>query len=299
MAYCSRCDRYFATKYALSMHRRDSNAHHICYTCNKDFDTRWGLVQHYVQSPQHFYCERCDNHYDDEDELHEHKEDYHYYCKICNEIFDSAVGLREHNRQKHRTIYICKECNRGFSTESNLRSHLHSALHLGRTLHCPGHNCTKSFPSPAALILHFESGTCPSHITRRDVDRCVVQLDRSNVITNPARLLRGPEGTGYTLPDSPVTYATERAWNGYAYECVLCHREFSILRALDQHLQSAAHADKIYRCPRAFSGCGTEFRTLSALVQHVESEQCGVRKFSRAVQDALGGLTSSMNMLTF
>lgn len=34
--------------------------------------------------------------------------------------------------------------------------------------------------------------------------------------------------------------ATDMAWNGDAYECYLCHRDFNSLRGLNQHLASPA-----------------------------------------------------------
>ncbi len=43
-------------------------------------------------------------------------------------------------------------------------------------------------------------------------------------------------------------------------------------QSLNQHLRSAAHADKIYRGPRTLYGCGAELCMLSAFRQHVESE---------------------------
>ena len=78
-------------------------------------------------------------------------------------------------------------------------------------------------------------------------------------------------------------WATERAWNGLYYECYLCHRTFGSLDALNQHLDSPRHGDKLYHCPTGLRGCGAEFRTLSGFCQHVESEQCGVHRFQHAL----------------
>lgn len=91
--------------------------------------------------------------------------------------------------------------------------------------------------------------------------------------------------------------ATERSWNGSAYECFLCHRDFKKLVGLNDHLRSPVHEKKMYRCPPGYAGCATEFRALSALCQHVESETCGIRRFSRNMQDYLGDLTSNMKKL--
>ncbi|KAI0920684.1 hypothetical protein AcV5_010359 [Taiwanofungus camphoratus] len=293
MAYCDRCDRYFTNDRALQQHEENSSMHNICHRCQKDFSSEWGLTQHYVQSPIHHYCQRCDDHFRSAHDLTSHYEDVHYYCQICNSIFDFELGLHEHNRQKHP---YCTSCKRVFQSQNHLNTHLRSSIHQPLAYTCPGRKCGKSFVSTAALLLHFESGSCPSGVTRHSVDRFAIQNDSSRVITNPARLIRGPDG--YAGPTVTKMWATERAWNGNKYECFLCHREYRTLSALNQHLGSAAHADKIYRCPTRWNGCGTEFRTLSALCQHVESEQCGVRRFNDAMQNVLGSLSNGMRMLT-
>ena len=92
--------------------------------------------------------------------------------------------------------------------------------------------------------------------------------------------------------------ATERSWNGSAYECVLCHRAYARLPDLNRHLASAAHDEKLFRCPRASDGCGPRFGTVSALVQHVETGSCGVRRFQRQLAGVMDELTNGMRLLT-
>ena len=148
-----------------------------------------------------------------------------------------------------------------------------SDIHNPRTHVCPGRGCKRSFVSRADLTLHWESGTCPSGVTRKGLNQAVVSSDRHNLITNPARLLTNGSAGNY---EPTVMWATEQSWNGYLYECVLCHKEFRMLSALNAHLKSPAHDKSIYRCPGAINGCNTEFRTLSALLQHIERGSCGV-----------------------
>jgi len=69
--------------------------------------------------------------------------------------------------------------------------------------------------------------------------------------------------------DTP-TMAIGRAWNGSGFECYLCHREFSSLNGLNCHIRSPVHEQALYKCPKA--SCGKNFKMLSGLVQHVESE---------------------------
>jgi len=121
------------------------------------------------------------------------------------------------------------------------------------------------------------------------VDRYVREYDKTNVITNPARLLTA----GST---DEVTYiASAAAWNGSAYECYLCHSGFRTLVSLNRHLASPRHQAKVYLCP--LTSCRKEFSTLSALCQHIESERCGVGKF-RQVQNAMDSIVGRMGRLT-
>lgn len=130
-------------------------------------------------------------------------------------------------------------------------------------------------------------------MTREELNRDVVRADRNNVVTNPARLITGPQGQ--QQPDPTEYWATARSWNGTAYECFLCRKPFSSLRTLNAHLRSPTHRQKIYRCPEA--SCRTEYSTLSGLCQHAEHGSCGVMRL-REVRNALDSLTNNMQLLT-
>ncbi len=198
------------------------------------------------------------------------------------QVFNSFSELETHDHDVHS---FCTKCDRNFQNQNNLKQHLDSETHQPSNIECPGCGCDKTFITATALALHFESDTCPSGMTREQFNRLVVRADRNNVITNPSRLIGG---MGYEALKDTSTWATERSWNGVAFECFLCHSTYSTLYVLNQHLKSLAHERKIYRCPK--SDCRAEFVALSALCQHVEGGSCGVRMF-RQVQDAMETLT--------
>ncbi|OSX58594.1 hypothetical protein POSPLADRAFT_1152612 [Postia placenta MAD-698-R-SB12] len=295
MAYCERCQRWFGSERALQQHEENSSMHHLCDSCDRDFVSEHALIQHYVQSTRHHYCQRCDEHYSSQGNLDSHFESSHYWCPACNMFFKNDNGLHEHRRQKH---WYCIECKRVYQSESNLRAHQRSSVHQQANIPCVDTRCNRKFVSVSALALHLESGTCPSRLTRAQINRLVARYDTNNVITDPARLIQGPNGYS-TLQRTVTAWATERSWNGSAYECFLCHKMYTTLAVLNQHLASPAHDDKIYRCPRAYSGCGETFRALSALCQHVESEQCGIRRFNHSMRNVLADLSTGMARLTF
>lgn len=162
---------------------------------------------------------------------------------------------------------------------------MHSRAHVGSSIECPF--CKRDFATASGMTIHLESGTCSSGLNRTKINSIVQQLDRNNVITRP--MLTMP---GY---DNVETIATERAWNGYCYQCYLCPRSFSTLGALNAHMKSPAHEQNVYRCPKA--SCGSTFKLLSGLVQHVESEACGVMRFSQVQKQAQRGIQNMVGRM--
>ncbi|KAF8979931.1 hypothetical protein BDQ17DRAFT_1394452 [Cyathus striatus] len=249
MMYCDRCDRYFRHEGALEQHIRDSNSH-----CS-------ALKEHYVQSPCHAYCQYCNEHFHDYDDLRDHYKDKHNYCHSCDRVFKNGHGLNEHLCQFLNHNY-CIDCQREFVNPNALWNHLNSSVHSPKNVNCPFNSCQQSFVSISTLILHFELEGATQGLT--------VQA----YITDPSCMLTNGED------DTTITYhATSTMWNGYSYECYLCYNMFCTLSALDQHLASLRHQDKIYFCQRV----------IALLLTHIESGKCGVSRFKR-VQNLLNNV---------
>ncbi|KAI0758796.1 hypothetical protein C8Q74DRAFT_1209517 [Fomes fomentarius] len=291
MHYWDRCIGWQRT---LCQHEEDSSMHHVCEDCGKVFASAFALKKHYVRSPLHPYCRVCDELYEDWEDLYEHYDTVHYYCDDCNQVFQSDLGLHEHHIQRHSDVY-CALCEHMFKDNNAFRHHERSTPHQGRTVHCPMQRCKKFFVSRAALVQHLESGACPSSITRDEVNRIVSSLDEGGIITSCARPIGGPSSESSSAVIE--TWATERAWNGKHYECYVCHRTFASLPALNQHLSSPAHTEKLYHCPTVLKGCEAEFRTLSGFCQHVESESCGVHRFKKTMDKFIDGLPQGKRLL--
>lgn len=169
---------------------------------------------------------------------------------------------------------------------------MNSAAHKTKDVMCPTHGCGLGFVSHSALVLHMESGTCKSGINRKMVNTLVHRYDTNNLITDPGRMI-----TGSNDHQQHITYyASEASFNPYtqSYECCLCHRTFQTLSGLNQHLGSQAHEQKSYLCRGPT--CGARFKALSALVQHVESQKCGVAKFI-AVQNTMAAVFGHTNRI--
>lgn len=159
-----------------------------------------------------------------------------------------------------------------------------------RDLKCPF--CSRQFGQPSAIAQHVESGACKGAkaVDRHKVAAAVHALEISPTISI-ARRLEGPRVSSTTF-----TMATEMAWNSRvsAYECYLCHRPYKSLIGLNQHLASPAHDQNEFRCPKAT--CAKEFKVVSALIQHIESEVCGLARFAD-VHDHTRALTDRFSRM--
>lgn len=90
--------------------------------------------------------------------------------------------------------------------------------------------CKANYVTATGLCHHLENGSCPSTppLNRDQVYRLVRSKDPCGVIS---KKLIGWYG-------SPSYEANNNTWNGSGYECYFCHRVFSSLTGLNQHLKS-------------------------------------------------------------
>jgi DNA-directed RNA polymerase subunit RPC12/RpoP len=147
-----------------------------------------------------------------------------------------------------------------------LIQHVQSAAHLPRTLEC--FNCKSTFKNTSSFAHHLEAGNCLK-VTRQQIYSAISKWENQQGMQNFITTRR----LTYTSTSDNFTYiADEEAFNGYSFECALCHRGFSTLKGLNQHLNSPAHEAKDFRCPK----CKHKFTVVSALIQHIESGSCGL-----------------------
>jgi len=139
------------------------------------------------------------------------------------------------------------------------------------------------------LILHLESGSCPSGKNLADVDYAARQLSDHGMLI----IL-----SDFTNNDIGVSYRADPAlaWNGYEYECGFCPALFHSINALNSHLASPKHRPYAYQCPG--DRCNKKFKTLSAFFQHYETQTCSASENMR-LQIGYGGLATGRLMLGY
>lgn len=167
--------------------------------------------------------------------------------------------------------------------------------------------CKRRFVTATGVAHHLESSACPHapYIDRDNVYQFIRSKDPHGAISK--KLLSWHGSDRYE--------ATGRSWNGYAYECYFCHRQFGQLRSLNQHLNSPARTSlgfctcashpvdesfldqqDLYHCPNR--ACRLNFKTLASVINHLESESCGFMRFG-AVQAKMGNVLSGDRLMKF
>ncbi|KAI9006189.1 hypothetical protein BC832DRAFT_556331 [Gaertneriomyces semiglobifer] len=193
-------------------------------------------------------------------------------CERCDSTFRTWDAAVAHMNQTGHWRFFCMPCNRKFTGQNQLNQHLNSRIHRGATVSCPF--CKKAYTTASGLSHHLESSSCPKarQLDRDSIHRMIGQRDTTSLITRPQLEYHT---TQYNV--------SENCWNGYAYECYLCHDVFGTLKALDTHVNKGRHRQKIYHCPLQRT-CGKEFVALAALFNHLESESCGYARFEQVNQ---------------
>ncbi|KAG6008282.1 hypothetical protein E4U21_004744 [Claviceps maximensis] len=271
MYECPLCTRSFNTASACQQHINDTGHYPRveCETCYRDFPNRHAAVQH-MNALDHwapkFPCDTCDLEFFSEDAADSHMGDYGHWR------------------------HYCKACDRRFMNENNLRHHLNSRTHRGRSIDCPF--CKAGYTTASGLTHHLETGSCPvaSRVNRESILRTIRDRDPGGFITNRQIAWHNEQDLGYE--------ATDQAYNGDSWECYLCLCEFSTRRGLNQHLNSPRHKEKVYKCPNKRSGCPKLFVSLAGLFGHLESEQCSFMRFEH-VQKHATRILNSRKMISF
>lgn len=206
-------------------------------------------------------------------------------CDTCTRTFNSFRASEQHMDARGHWAHYCAPCRRKFDNSNNLRMHLNSRTHRGANVSCPF--CQRAFTSASGVSHHLETGSCPNArcVNRESIFTTLRQRDRNGIITNNLLEWHG----------EAETWSIDNAWNGHTYQCYLCRRQFAAMGDLDRHLKSPAHMQEIYHCPNKMR-CGSQFKTLAAMFNHLESESCGFIKFS-GVQSNVGGFLAGNQRL--
>ncbi|KAF7719456.1 Zinc finger C2H2 type domain-containing protein [Penicillium ucsense] len=259
-----------------------------CETCVRRFHSYVAVCQH-MDALDHwgpiYECETCSREFGSQHAANQHMNAVGHWapkieCDTCTAKFHTQDAADEHMDALGHWKHYCEQCERKFQNANNLRAHLNSKIHRGTQVHCPF--CSAAFVTASGLSHHLETGSCriAPTLNRNRIAQLIRQFDPHHYITTKQIEYHSSSATSTTY-EYEVTNA---AYNGAAWECYICHREFRSSAALRQHVNSPTHQQRIYRCPNGTARCGREFVSLAALFNHLESESCGFMRFEKVVK---------------
>ncbi|PYH96845.1 zinc finger protein [Aspergillus ellipticus CBS 707.79] len=296
---CETCDEEFYYERDAEEHMRDYG-HHArtvpCETCQMMFRTQESANQH-MSARGHWAptipCEMCDRMFHSVRAAEQHMDALGHWapsvpCETCSRMFYTEGEAEQHMRKKNHFKNYCSSCDRHFQNENNLRMHLNSNIHRGQNIVCPF--CRRGFTAASGLSHHLETGSCPqaSNLNRETIYKIIEKRDKQGTITNKLLEWHSSNDSHYSV--------TDYAFNGDCWECYVCHRGFNTRTALNSHLNSPVHKQKLYRCPNSKQKCGKQFITLAALFGHLESESCAFMRFEKVQQQIKGVFNSSRSI---
>ena len=268
---CNLCNLWWRDEECCLDHMRDEG--HFGFECRVCYHWSWtkeARVQH--EHEAHFFCKACDRSFQSHNNLKQ----------VCQCVFD--------DQPNKAIIHGYTHTFNPRNTTNISHQHLNSRTHLGQDIKCPF--CPNSYTTATGMTHHLESGSCrnaPS-LNRDSIYKFVRSKDPSGLIS---KKLIGWDGSSSTQN----TYScTDRAWNGRNWECYLCHKGFNSMHGLNQHLNSPAHQQNLYHCPNR--NCRQDFKTLAAIINHLESEKCGAMRFEQ-VQRGIHGMVSGSRLIGY
>ncbi|KAL1954016.1 hypothetical protein VTO42DRAFT_1837 [Malbranchea cinnamomea] len=294
---CETCSESFYNKWDCHNHMDEYDHWPQCETCDRTFRTRRACNQH-MDALDHwaprYDCETCSRDFASPHAAKQHMDALGHWaprvpCETCDQKFRTVHDAEQHMKAKGHYSNYCKSCDRKFNSPNSLQMHLNSKAHRKTMLPCPF--CKRSYVTASGLSHHLESGSCSMApmLNRETIHRMIRERDPHSVITMK-QIEWVQETVQYT--------STGQAFNGHAWECYLCHRQFNTDRSLNSHLNSPTHKQKVYHCPNARGRCVRKFVSLAGLFNHLESESCSFMRFEK-VQEQVGHIIQGDRLIAF
>jgi hypothetical protein len=152
---CAFCTKRYPTLRDLQEHCQHSGVHAWCNRCKKAFANEEKRKTHVERSIRHNVCEVCSEDYPRLADLEEHWDECHPECKKCGQWFRNKNNLR---MVSPPIFLFCPASMVQIVDERLVSQHMRS--HMAKNVICRG--CRRRFPTNSALLIHLESGNCPS-----------------------------------------------------------------------------------------------------------------------------------------
>lgn len=213
--HCKPCNRWFTSYECRCQHEQKSSRHrtYVCDDCRISFKSEDDLIDHYIESADYAYCHLCDELFGDPIGLDNHMDYEHYDCQKCCEVGGRRSNVRSEVVLTGNTHIGLPVVHRPGRTQSPATSVMRELRPLLRQQAKPRHAfpdvCStqrtgpqvsgKALPQVLRILRRHGAalrvGPVQCGITRPKVNALAVHYDRNNIITDPSRLICGPNQT--------------------------------------------------------------------------------------------------------
>lgn len=186
------------------MHWENSGAHNLCDVCGFDGEDWDALEDHYITVGCHPYC-----------------------CHGCDTWFRAKATY-----DAHLELFVaCRKCDKHCLNRNNLDQHM--ITHKTAKLECWG--CYNTYIRMSHLMLHLESGGCPSGCGLRDINyRLLARCDNIHHFVAPKYIADFCHGVDIENVHGRM----------FPFECMECGNRFRFLSGLCQHMESSISCDQ-------------------------------------------------------
>ena len=156
---CTVCDKHFASKRNLTMHRKSHTGKHLfsCGNCGKRFPFQSNLYAHMNTHTGKYKCTECGKCCINNSALAKHRQSHSeqkpFKCTVSSKRFTTKRDLTV-RRKKHtgKHLYSCSHCGKRFLFRNSLYTHMN--IHTGK-YKCT--ECGKCCSSNYVLAKHKQS----------------------------------------------------------------------------------------------------------------------------------------------
>ncbi|XP_026317407.1 zinc finger protein OZF-like isoform X1 [Hyposmocoma kahamanoa] len=160
---CPVCRKTLATPSGLQRHLANhSRESFACRVCYRQFFKQESLDKHFKvhEKPSSYACDQCAKTFKSKSNLHQHQKLHlkvlPYYCKTCEKSFVVNCHYKRHleaGKCVKPSSLICLLCNKNFSRDLLLKTHLKSH-ELDRPFRCD--TCDMTFKYKSTLVRHMQ-----------------------------------------------------------------------------------------------------------------------------------------------
>jgi len=250
---CSQCDKMYETEMSLKEHIADVHLEtwFKCHQCDKDFSSKSDLEEHiYTHNPVYHKCKQCGKMCKTAKCLERHISIIHsenrVECDECEKTFSNVGNLIQHQKQFHRTKdlggptkkryhankhfvfhmvgdrFKCDECDKDFSTKSNLRTHMKS--HESSETHkC--NQCGKILKRYRSLQTHILNSHSEKRLKCDDCERMfatIAFLNQHKRRVHVLKLVKCDQCNFQCKTNSQLKPHINQVHNGVLSKCDLC-----------------------------------------------------------------------------